>query len=344
MFFAHLAFPQFTRGEFSFSEHRGHTAVVIFFVLSGYVISHATRQRETRLSDFTVSRIVRIYSVVLPALLLTNLVDLTLPSQDLSYQYHHYLEYLGLFLVFGTDYWFLTETAFSNMPFWSLSYEIPYYVFFACMVYFTGRRRLLLGGAVALLVGPRQWLLFPLWMAGAAVSSWHSQYPVMPVLSRRLNARILFATSLVLLIAFMWTEADMALNFHLLWNWFPPGATSFLRYSDYFPGDYLMGALVALNLLSACYADLRFGLAAPAIVAAAGCSFTLYLTHFPFLRFYAAHLQLAPLPLAAVTFVSVWLLSRVTENQKTNLHLLLRRYLPRQISTCGSDLRDGPTR
>jgi peptidoglycan/LPS O-acetylase OafA/YrhL len=51
------------------------TAVVVFFVLSGYVIGFVVDAKETTASLFTVSRLARLYSVVLPALILTFICD-----------------------------------------------------------------------------------------------------------------------------------------------------------------------------------------------------------------------------------------------------------------------------
>src|SRR3954468_17403598 len=47
------------------------TAVIVFFVLSGYVIAHVLATRENTLTEFATSRLARLYSVAIPALLLT---------------------------------------------------------------------------------------------------------------------------------------------------------------------------------------------------------------------------------------------------------------------------------
>ncbi len=318
---SHFGQLQFTGGQFNFPEHIGHAAVVIFFVLSGYVISYVARERERDFRDYATSRIARIYSVVLPAMVVTILVDLLQPGGQLSYHFQHFGRYLSLFLVFGSDYWFLNETTFSNAAFWSLSYEVPYYILFASWYYFTGLRRYLSAAVTLLIIGPRQWILFPLWLAGAAVSSWHRSH-VIP----RSQARIAFALSLTLLVVVIASQADLLLD-NAFWDLFPPHATDFLRYSKYFAGDFLIGLLVALNLLAARYADLRFGIAAKPIVAGASCSFTLYLMHVPLLRFFNTQFGLTFLPLLGATLISVWLLSLVTENQKNHLRAFLRRTL-----------------
>ena len=45
-------------------------------MLSGYVISYVAVELEFTLWEFAISRIARVYSVVIPALALTVLVDL----------------------------------------------------------------------------------------------------------------------------------------------------------------------------------------------------------------------------------------------------------------------------
>ncbi len=58
-----------------FDTGMGHSAVVIFFVLSGYVISATLRPGGTAL-DYGIKRAARIYSVAIPAVLLTWGLDL----------------------------------------------------------------------------------------------------------------------------------------------------------------------------------------------------------------------------------------------------------------------------
>src|SRR5260221_5563674 len=56
-------------------HHAGHSAVVIFFVLSGYVITYVASERETTLRDFALSRCARIYAVAVPTLILAIVLD-----------------------------------------------------------------------------------------------------------------------------------------------------------------------------------------------------------------------------------------------------------------------------
>ena len=73
---AHLTFPEFTGGLFQYQGKMAGEAVAAFFVLSGYVISYVAVEKELTLRDFAVSRLARVYSVALPAIVLAIVVDL----------------------------------------------------------------------------------------------------------------------------------------------------------------------------------------------------------------------------------------------------------------------------
>ena len=53
----------------------GPEAVTVFFVLSGFVVAHVTVARESSFREYAVARAARIYSVALPALILTAVAD-----------------------------------------------------------------------------------------------------------------------------------------------------------------------------------------------------------------------------------------------------------------------------
>src|SRR5947209_5815746 len=54
-----------------------HSAVIVFFVLSGYVIAFSTLSARQDAKRFAVARLSRLYSVILPALLLTFILQAT---------------------------------------------------------------------------------------------------------------------------------------------------------------------------------------------------------------------------------------------------------------------------
>jgi len=53
----------------------GRTAVIVFFVLSGFVIAWVSDTRERTLEEYGLSRIARLYSVIIPAFILTAVLD-----------------------------------------------------------------------------------------------------------------------------------------------------------------------------------------------------------------------------------------------------------------------------
>jgi peptidoglycan/LPS O-acetylase OafA/YrhL len=172
VFLAHLSKPLFGGTALSAFGELSHSAVIVFFVLSGFVISWAA-ERDGGAREYILNRASRIYSVALPALALTWVTDTFLilyypGTLDVLYQYAAVWKYLPLFLTFSTDFWFLSEDAFSNIPYWSLCYEVWYYVVFGALVFGRGFWRWGIAIAALLMMGPRLWLLWPVWLAGMA--------------------------------------------------------------------------------------------------------------------------------------------------------------------------------
>ena len=51
------------------ASHYGHSSVIVFFVLSGFVIAFVTDTKESRLPAYAASRISRVFSVTVPAIM-----------------------------------------------------------------------------------------------------------------------------------------------------------------------------------------------------------------------------------------------------------------------------------
>ncbi len=150
---------------FPFSQ----TAVTVFFVLSGYVIAHVLATRERTPVDYAASRLARLYSVVLPALLLTivcnYLIELRYPTAFQAFQSGATLSYLGA-AVFVNGSWLWPDIELPNTPFWTLSLEAFYYASIAILVFARGRGRILSILVVILILGPTMVLLAPTWLLG----------------------------------------------------------------------------------------------------------------------------------------------------------------------------------
>jgi peptidoglycan/LPS O-acetylase OafA/YrhL len=312
--------------------HTGHLAVVLFFVLSGYVITYVASERETDLLDYSISRFARIYSVAVPAIFITAIIDIFLDSRGVSegiplYQLRHAWKYLPFFLSFATNFWFLNESTFSNPVFWSLSYEVWYYVLFGVVFYFAGRTRVLLTVAVLLLIGPPLWILLPIWGMGSFIYRLHSRMTLPTLWMRPL---FLLTLAAIALLSFFdsTTAIDKFVN-ALSGGWI----SHHLGYSESFAGDFLVGILFAGNIFAAKFVRLEFGPAALPIAFLASLSFTLYLLHWPLLQLWVDYLRWPAISAAAATLALVALIGLVTEWQNRRLRKLLHKFI-RQAGRC----------
>jgi peptidoglycan/LPS O-acetylase OafA/YrhL len=156
------------------------TAVIVFFVLSGYVIAHVLATRERTPLDYSASRLARLYSVVLPALILTAacnyFVEMKIPNAFNAFQAFDSLGwttivfyYLGTAL-FMSHFWLWPNLEPPDAdPFWSLSFEVSYYVGIALFVFARGRIRFLSLLLLSVIAGPTMVLLAPTWLLGYGV-------------------------------------------------------------------------------------------------------------------------------------------------------------------------------
>src|SRR6267143_315769 len=155
VFVSHWAGARYSGGLFWQLMGYGRTSVIVFFVLSGFVIAWVTETRERSFEDYAFSRIARLSSVIVPAFLLTAVLDRLATAID-SQLYgpevslgpvERFLGY-ALSLVFLGESWGLTMLPGFNVPFWSLNYEAWYYVLFGAALFLRGRRRIMAVAAV----------------------------------------------------------------------------------------------------------------------------------------------------------------------------------------------------
>ena len=279
----------------------GHSAVVIFFVLSGYVIA-LTTSRERGPVTYGIARFSRIYSVAVPALLLTWAIDVFLVRQGIpletgAYQLAKPQLYLPLALAFSGDLWTLSEPAMSNGPFWSLNYEVWYYVAFAALFFCSGVTRWIGSAAVFAIMGPKLLLLFPIWLGGVAVQHVHRR--VMPP---RGWSRVVIALSVAAFILLKAAGIERGLDDWVL-GAMGPSLTRSLGFSQWFVGDYVVGVLMMLVVFAAGGAELRLPpTAARLVTALAGLSFSLYVVHYPLLQLFSAFV---PQPVGAAPVLAL---------------------------------------
>ncbi|GAC1337237.1 MAG: acyltransferase [Acetobacteraceae bacterium] len=307
--------------------HAGHSAVVAFFVLSGYVITVVATERERSLRDFALARAARIYSVAVPTLALVMGIDLLSylqaePDAYPAYQYASVWKYLPLILGFATDHWFLAENAFSLGAWWSVAYEVWYYILFAACFFLRGWRRWAATGLVGLAMGPKLLALLPLWLLGSFVYVLHCRgtrvRAALPVFVLTLVAMAVLLLSSAVLPLDAWTDA-------LSGGWI----SRRLRFSRWFAGDLAFALLFALNLYAARSLRLEFGPLARPIRMLAGYTFTFYMIHGPVLKLIARHLDDRMPVVALGTILFTFAFGRTTEQQKGRLRRLLERAVPR---------------
>jgi peptidoglycan/LPS O-acetylase OafA/YrhL len=77
VFLSHYGTGRISGGMFWYLADYGRTAVLVFFVLSGYVIAWVTEAREPTIEEYALSRAARLYSVIIPAFILTAALDYT---------------------------------------------------------------------------------------------------------------------------------------------------------------------------------------------------------------------------------------------------------------------------
>jgi peptidoglycan/LPS O-acetylase OafA/YrhL len=176
VFLFHLSVPQ-NGGAWFRVGTLGTDAVIVFFVLSGLVITYVADQKERSVELYAASRLARLWSVLIPALTATYFIDLIGHWIDPAV-YEGWGPWIAsdggiwrLFpsLFFVNELWFKSIPPLSNGPVWSLGFEFWYYVMFAAGCYFTGTARIILLVLAALIAGPRILLLFPIWLLGSSV-------------------------------------------------------------------------------------------------------------------------------------------------------------------------------
>ena len=172
--FTHLSLFMTAKGLVP--ERSGNTAVCVFFVLSGFVMRYVTVTRVTSGWAYCIDRISRMYSVVLPALVLTLVFEWTAQHcapQSFAYAatpftWNQIPAQMAENLTFTVGWWDFGATPLSNGAFWSLSFECVYYALYGLLMY-APRARWVLVPLLLLLAGPSVALLFPIWLLGAGL-------------------------------------------------------------------------------------------------------------------------------------------------------------------------------
>ncbi|MEM9145891.1 MAG: acyltransferase [Pseudomonadota bacterium] len=294
---SHLAYPRFTRGDYNILRewNIGSDAVILFFVISGIVIAYAA-ERDGTLGQFAFKRLTRLWSVLLPALLLTLAFDrLGYPLDPTAYP-APFFQPLGLWemlvhgLSFTNEWWVPGRLRLgSNGPLWSLSYEAAYYALFGASVFLSGWLRVAVVLSLCLLAGPLVLLLMPAWLIG--VFLWQRLRAGPDRLPSPPLAVILALAAPLAYVAAVSIDVPDLLAAITGLAFVPVHHSAVLSFSDEAPWNAIIGALAAIHILGMASLLARVRADGRWIRWLAGASFSVYVTHYP-----ALHLLDAALP------------------------------------------------
>ena len=320
--FSHfLSYGAITASSGRWWHDLGRESVIVFFVLSGFVIAYTAERKDGGLRAYCVARCTRIYSVALPVLLLAFAAAAALAAAGVMspsgfYQLAKPWLYLPLHLLFMGELWTISEPPPLLAPWWSLGYEVWYYALFGALFYLRGRRRIVAAASLLLLIGPKLWLLLPVWASGVLVYHWQKRLAI-----RRPYALAGWCATLALLVLFKVSGTDVALRALALASWPFPGLP--LKSADRYLADYVVCILVVANFLCAKNAVFPSLLRIERPVRwLASYTFTLYLVHTLVMRLWVAfypHDRNSGVDIAALLAAigaATWLVGQVTEHRK----------------------------
>ncbi len=326
VFIGHANFPWFSNNLFP--GDLGHKFVTIFFVLSGYLIAFTVDKKNKGPQKYLIDRLSRLYSVVLPALIFTYLIDFI--GKHLHSNFYSTLispnnQWLRFALnaTFLQQIWGLSTMPSTNSPFWSISYEFWYYMLFAVFVYVEGVKKYLMMLLIGLLIGIKIVLLLPVWAMGVLIYRFSNRFIIKNLLAVIL---FVFTTILILGMTFFW---NAPFSFHQ----FPFGKPP-LFFSARFIFEWVYGAIVGFNIF--CFNSIRVLYVLPSWISKtirylSSITFTLYLFHLPILIFLASILHYdksSYIPTIAILVFVVFiiiLLAIISEKQRNHYKVFFER-------------------
>ena len=310
----HLATPGYVGKNLSaILPGFGHFGVVIFFVLSGFIMQwRRTVCKETSL-DYISNRISRIYSVLLLALLFTPFIDFmgmqaSMQPYSLQLDDRPILRLIihGLLL---QSFWTLGVGYFSNSPLWTLSFEAVYYACYWLVFY---ARKPFLALLLLLCAGPKVVLLAPLWILGVAVLPLCQIALTWSKLTRWILG--LLSLALFLLSFVVRHPVDSLLGIPLA------GAAIFFS-------DYFVGMAVGLHFALVSAKPFRFNERLSSFIKwLASFSYELYALHMPIIVFFVAYFGGKSFGVALLTFSTCLVIALGASKVASKLKIVLRRY------------------
>lgn len=303
----------------------GHTMVVLFFVISGYIIGRTTIDQNPDTKTYLLNRASRIYIVALPSIALCFAASLLIPGINDANAPTSTSHQIILFLksiFFLNQSWGSFENPPLNPPFWSLCYEVWYYVIFAAFYYpKTRTSKVLLGGLACMIAGPAILALMPAWLCGLALVYIKSDQIKKPYL-------VIPAAALAIVLI-VEAELDLQIKNHIS-NLIP--SVWHLGFATKFLTDYILAVCFGLVLLSVGAIQVRSSVTSERVLAnLAGFSFTLYLFHDPILRIMQSFTglknvsTLTHLAVLSMVVALCWLISLATEAKTSSFRRQLKK-------------------
>jgi peptidoglycan/LPS O-acetylase OafA/YrhL len=263
----------------NFSELKlGRDGVILFFVLSGYVITWCGIEKEKTLYNFATNRIARIYSVAIPGLVLgiiASLVYSYVKHEPVHYTIEKVWLYYPVFITFNSQSWLGFISPAGNFPYWSLSYEVWYYIFIS-IIFFCNKYRLLVALLAILIMGPYIALFLPLWGLGVLLYIYKDKCSTTPAVHW-----FIFLFTLFVFVYSKYLGIDTKLdqyNSNLL------GHLNYYLPAKQFLGDYYLALIAVINFHSAYHLNFEFNQWVTRVVKYfASFSFSIYMYHIPIL-------------------------------------------------------------
>ncbi len=272
-----------------------HSAVTVFFVLSGFVVAFVADQRERSPVKYAASRTSRILSVSILAVLLTPLIDTVgrsaspemyanlIPSDYTLVRMLSGLTFLG-------EIWSISIMMFSNLPYWSLNYEVWYYVLFGVYCFVTPTRKWWVIGLICVFLGPKIVLLLPCWLLGVVAYRWRNTEKLSISL-----AFLIWALTILSFLAYHHFDLMRAFSDGVVQKRWGEWFYVEMNFSRYFAADWLLSLVIAINFVAArrlatFLPELKAGtLGWVGIVGS--LTYALYIIHFPFIYMWGSIFQ-----------------------------------------------------
>jgi peptidoglycan/LPS O-acetylase OafA/YrhL len=303
-----------------------HYFVIVFFVLSGFLITMSASRPNMSLKKFMAARCGRLYSVLIPALVLSILtaqflISTSVFERELIGNNSNLVQRVILNISFVAESWSLNATPPLNTPFWSVHYEFMYYLIIASFLLIKRKIKFIVLGLVLLAAGVKILLLFPCWLTGSVLYYMVKNSKLIPTIP----SFILFVFTLLVLVL-------ITTNLIFLPFEFFHGNDSVLNNTLFFSSNYLADYIFALLVVGNLYGFFGFStktlnLCETRIFAKtegflkviSNCSYTLYMFHMPLLFlfssiwFYNKANTYHQVGLIVIVLIAVYFIAKQTE-------------------------------